>query len=208
MVRRTKQEALETRDGILDAAEHVFHERGVSRTSLQEIAQAAGVTRGAIYWHFKDKSDVFNAMMLRVTLPMEEAAKRTDDPLLTDPVAHLRDCFVDVLTKTANDPQVKRVFEIAMHKVEYVAEVQAVRDRHLQARDECHEHIERGLGVAMKRGQLSKRLPPKAAALGMHALIDGLLQNWMLDPSAFDLVKVGSQVIDTYLAGLRMPKAA
>ena len=58
MVRRTKDEALETRNRILDAAERVFGESGVSRTSLEDVASAAGVTRGAIYWHFKDKSDL------------------------------------------------------------------------------------------------------------------------------------------------------
>ena len=49
MVRKTKEEAQETRSAILDAAELVFKENGVSRTSLAEIATAAGVTRGAVY---------------------------------------------------------------------------------------------------------------------------------------------------------------
>jgi TetR/AcrR family acrAB operon transcriptional repressor len=55
MVRRTKEEAAATRDSILDAAEILFAKNGVSRTTLQHIATAAGVTRGAIYWHFVDK---------------------------------------------------------------------------------------------------------------------------------------------------------
>jgi TetR/AcrR family acrAB operon transcriptional repressor len=58
----------------------------------------------------------------------------------------------------------------------------------------------------MKRGLLPRRIPARTAALGLHALIDGLIQNWMLDPEAFDLVKVGQQVLDTYLAGLAVPK--
>ena len=72
MVRRTKEEALETRNLLLDVAERVFNEKGVSRTSLADIAEAAGLTRGAIYWHFKNKSDLFDAMMERVTLPLEQ----------------------------------------------------------------------------------------------------------------------------------------
>src|SRR5215468_10863238 len=68
MVRRTKEEALETRNRILDAAERIFEKRGVSRTSLQDIAEAAGVTRGAIYWHFKGKDELFAAMMERATM--------------------------------------------------------------------------------------------------------------------------------------------
>ena len=71
MVRRTKEDAVATRNSLLDAAEQVFYDKGVSRASLGDIAQAAGATRGAIYWHFKDKADLFNAMMDRVTLPLE-----------------------------------------------------------------------------------------------------------------------------------------
>ena len=71
MARRTKEDALATRHQLLDAAERVFAEKGVSRTSLNDIAQAAGASRGAIYWHFKNKADLFNAMLERITLPME-----------------------------------------------------------------------------------------------------------------------------------------
>ena len=208
MVRRTKEEAQATRSHILDTAELVFERRGVSRTTLNEIAQAAGLTRGAIYWHFKDKADLFNAMMLRVTLPMEQAANRSDDPMLADPLEHIRTTFTDVLRQVVSDPQVRRVFEIATHKVEYVDELQAVRDRHLSTRDECLAHVQRGLHAAMRRGQLGQRLPARAAAFGLHALVDGLMQNWMLDPASFDLVRVGRQVLDAYLAGLATPRPA
>lgn len=206
MVRRTKAEAQATRELILDTAEVVFHEQGVSRTTLNDIAQAAGLTRGAIYWHFKDKADLFNAMMVRVTLPLEETAHRTGDESLEDPVAYMRANFLHALRLTVDDPQVRRVFEIATHKVEYVDELQAVRDRHLATRDECLSHAQRGITLAMQRGLLPKRIPPRAAALGLHALIDGLIQNWMLDPDAFDLVKTGQQVLDAYLAGLAVPR--
>lgn len=60
MARKTKQQALETRQHILDVAMRLFSQQGVSSTSLAQIAQAAGVTRGAIYWHFKDKTDLFS----------------------------------------------------------------------------------------------------------------------------------------------------
>ena len=75
VARRTKQDALATREALLDAAERMFEQRGVSRTSLNDIAVAAGTSRGAIYWHFQDKADLFNAMMERVTLPMEDGVR-------------------------------------------------------------------------------------------------------------------------------------
>ena len=72
MARRTKMEAEQTREQIIDAAEELFLTRGVARATLEQIAQAAGVTRGAIYWHFRDKDDLFEAMQARAALPQED----------------------------------------------------------------------------------------------------------------------------------------
>ena len=58
-MRKTKEEAYQTRCNLLVAALSVFYERGVAQASLDEIAKAAGVTRGALYWHFKNKEDLF-----------------------------------------------------------------------------------------------------------------------------------------------------
>jgi TetR/AcrR family acrAB operon transcriptional repressor len=202
MVRRTKEEAQATRSHILDTAELVFEQRGVSGTSLAEIAKAAGLTRGAIYWHFTDKADLFNAMMERVTLPLEEtdAACVFKDPDLT--LAQMRSGFVDVLRKVMTEPQLRRVFDIATHKVEYVGEMNAVRERHLTMRDACLADMERALKRAARAGLLPKGVSPRTGAIGMIALFDGLLQNWMLDRDGFDLTRVGGQVFDAYLRGL------
>ncbi len=58
-MKRTKSEAEQTRANILAAAMQVFAEKGFDAAKLDEIAGTAGVTRGAIYWHFKDKLDLF-----------------------------------------------------------------------------------------------------------------------------------------------------
>lgn len=201
MARRTKQEAQATRSHILDTAELVFEQRGVSGTPLHEIAKAAGVTRGAIYWHFEDKADLFNAMMARATMPFEGGGVcGFGKNELT--LQQMRGGFVAVLRQVVADPQMKRVFGIATHKVEYTGEMDAVRERHLSIRNGCLADVERTLKQAIKRGELSRRIPARAAAVGLHALLDGLLQNWMLDPTGFNLVKVGTQVLDTYFAGL------
>ena len=120
MARRTKEEALATRNRLLDAAELLFQAQGVSQTTLQQIAQQAGATRGAIYWHFKDKADLFNAMMERVILPLEappKAAALSHD----DPLAEIEEGMVHALTLMTTDPQVRRVFDVATHKVEYLS---------------------------------------------------------------------------------------
>lgn len=203
MARRTKEEALATRHRILDAAEALFERQGVSRTSLNDIAAAAEVTRGAVYWHFKDKADLFNAMMERATMPMEESLHCGGSCPVTDPLDFLLNKSVMALKLTATDAQMRRVLEISMHKVEYVDELVAVRDRQLQGRDECLAECERAFKSAMKAGLLENRLPARSAALGLHALIDGLARNWLLDPEAFDLTRVGRQVITSYIEGLK-----
>lgn len=204
MVRRTKAEALETRHALLDAAEQLFQTRGVSRTSLNDIATAAGTTRGAIYWHFQDKADLFNAMMERVTLPLEESmasaacqARREDDP-----IGSLRASVANALQKTAHDEQTRRVFEVATHKVEYVEEMRAVRDRHLGVRNTHIAFAAHVLDEAARRNGLALPVTTAQAAMGLHVMIDGLIQNWLLDPAAFDLETVGTQAVNTYLAGL------
>jgi TetR/AcrR family acrAB operon transcriptional repressor len=204
MVRRTKQDALATRTSLLDAAERLFLCKGVSRTSLNDIALEAGATRGAIYWHFKDKADLFNAMMDRVTLPLE-AAFEPVGPLGGDPLPLLRAALLRALRRTASDEQTRCVFEVATQKVEYVDEMSAVRSRHIAVRQKFLDQMQKALrGSARIRGR-RLAIPVAVAAHGLHAMVDGLIQNWLLDRTAFDLVRTGERTIDAYLAGLGLP---
>ncbi len=211
MARHTKLQAQATRDHILDMAELEFQRRGVSRTSLQDIARAAGVSRGAIYWHFADKADLFQAMLRRVSLPLEQQIARSGEAGLDDPLAHIRASLLATLHTTVTDPQARRVFEIALHRVEYVDELDIVRERRLSGLRLRVGQLERGLRRAARRDAAAGAdpkgwtVPAHAAAIGLHSLLDGLIQNWMLDPGAFDLERVGRQAIDAYLRGLRLP---
>ena len=205
MARRTKEDALVTRDLILDAAERVFLRRGVSRTSLQEIAMEASLTRGAIYWHFQNKADVFDAMMQRVTLPMVARLNSQARAVPDDPLQHLRQSVASAFHQTVHDQQVRRVFEIASHMVEYGDDLQTVRDNHIYERSERVNDLERLLLQARANGLLPAHLTSRAAAVGLHALLDGLMSNWLLEPEAFDLEVVGLQALNAYLAGLGQP---
>jgi TetR/AcrR family acrAB operon transcriptional repressor len=202
LVRRTKVDALATKQRLLDAAEILFLAKGVSNTSLQDIAREAKATRGAVYWHFKDKADLFNAMMDRVTLPLEASLEFLAHGELAKPLAHIRSATRQALLRIATDPQTRRVFEVATLMVEYIDALQAIRLRHIRVRDSFLEHIERCLSAAALNQRIVLRLAPIAAAQGLHALIDGLIQNWLLDKDAFDLVEVGQHVMVVYLTGL------
>ncbi len=207
MARRTKEAAAETRNRLLDTAEQVFIDKGVSRTSLDDIAAAAGVTRGAIYWHFKNKSDLFEAMMQRMKLPLEELMVRATEENADDPFASLRARSLTILKRLAIDTQWQRVSEICRFKVEYVDEMETyLRKRHLECRNSSLLRIEDTMREGMKRGQLSAAIDPKLSAVGLYALVDGLINNWLLDRKYLSLSKSAAPAIDAYLRGL-LPRA-
>ena len=202
MARRTKEDAIATRNGLIDAAEQVFSEKGVSRASLGDIAQAAGATRGAIYWHFKDKVDLFSAMMDRVTLPLEQGYGEFESSTCPDPVQRLRAVMALVLCSIASDERTRRVFEIALYKVEYVGEMVGVRDRHVAASEGFTQQLARDFSLAAQLQETGLPMSPMEAAVGLHALFDGLIRNWLLGGGNFDLVKVGRTSTDAFLLGL------
>jgi TetR/AcrR family acrAB operon transcriptional repressor len=202
MARRTKEDALATRHLLLDAAELVFAQKGVSRTSLNDIAQAAGVSRGAIYWHFKNKADLFNAMMDRITLPMEAELQQIGHDSELDPLDELRCAILDAMRKIATDARTRRVFEVATLKVEYVDELLAIKARHVKSHADVVSQMQRTLEDA-----IALRAPPFSmsalvAAQGLHGLVVGLINSWLLAPHVFDLEAVADAAIKTYLAGL------
>jgi TetR/AcrR family acrAB operon transcriptional repressor len=203
MARRTKEEAAATRDSILDAAEKLFVEQGVSRTTLQHIATEAGVTRGAIYWHFDDKGALFNAMMERATLPLEAELQLLDQAESDDPLDDLRNYMLAVLRRTVDDPGARRVFEIATLKVEFVDEMDPARCRRQHSLNNWMARAERRIRLAVDKGLVGSQVEPGAVALALWIMIDGLIRNWMFNPDGFDLLHLGQWVIDPFMRGLR-----
>ena len=202
MARRTKEDASATRNALLDAAELVFYERGVARATLAEIAQAAGASRGAIYWHFKDKVDLFHAMADRATLPLEDASTSQRVLCLSNPLDRLQMMLSELLGIIETNDRARRVLEIAIYRVEYVTELSAVRERHLAAHARLQDLMAQDLQLAAQ--QSGKQLPVDVvtAARGLHTIFDGLLHSWLLMPVKFELSVVGRDLVKVYLRGL------
>lgn len=202
MVRRTKEDALATRDSILDAAATLFAERGVAGTTLQHIATQAGVTRGAIYWHFEDKGALFNAMIERAAMPLESAMQTLERPDPADPLGDLRDYALCVFRLTVEDDKARMTFEIATLKMEFTAEMTAVRERRIQNKADWMRRAESRIRLGIKLGQVKPDVKPKVVALGLWVLVEGLIRNWLMGQD-FNLVKMGGDIIDTHLDSLR-----
>ena len=111
--------------------------------------------------------------------------------------------WLNVLDHLTTNEQCQRVFEICCHKVEYVDEMAQVRQRHIEARNNCLKHIERGFRNAAKKGLLAPSVNVRLAAVGLHALVDGLILNWVLDPAYLPLARDAKTLVDQYLERLR-----
>ncbi|MCV5744289.1 TetR family transcriptional regulator, partial [Escherichia coli] len=103
--RKTKEEAQRTRQLLIESAIQQFALRGVTNTTLTDIADAAGVTRGAVYWHFASKTELFNEMWqqqppLRDLIQPSQAIEYEHEPLNA-----LRERFIAGLRYIAANPR-------------------------------------------------------------------------------------------------------
>ena len=189
MARKTKQEALATRQHILDVALRLFSQQGVSSTSLVDIARAAGVTRGAIYWHFKDKSDLFGEIWELSEssisdLEIEYRAKFPDDPLSV-----LREILVYILEATVVEERRRLMMEIIFHKCEFVGEMALLQQAQRNLCMESYDRIEQVLKDCISAQMLPAKLLTRKAAILMRSYISGIMENWLFAPGSFDLKK-------------------
>lgn len=204
MVRKTREEALATREQLLDAAEQVFQKRGVGHTTLAEVADAAGLTRGAIYWHFKSKADLFEAMVARAELPIDSAMEQMASESLDDPLGAVRAMAIHALTHLAESPRTQAVFDVVFLRCEYTDDLKIVEQRHLADRDLCISRVQQGLEQAVRKGQLPAELDARLAAQGMYAFVGGLMRDWVQAPGGRDLKQAAPALIDAFIAGLRV----
>jgi TetR/AcrR family acrAB operon transcriptional repressor len=204
MVRRTKEEAQETRSQILEAAEKAFFERGVARTTLADIATLAGVTRGAIYWHFSNKADLVQAMLDTLHEPLEEMARASESAAELDPLGCMRKLLIHLFHQVALDPKTRRINEIFFHKCEFTDEMCDLRQQRVVASLDCKVRIDLALRNAVNRGQLPENLDTGRAAISLHAYIDGILYQWLLVPDSFHLHSEAERWVDTGLDMLRL----
>ena len=203
MVRRTKEDAQETRNRILDAAVEVFNRNGVAETSLNDIAREAGVTRGAIYWHFKNKADLFDAMCSRVRSPIRAMVDEIADEKTADPIGMLRVSGRFIRQSGVENPQYRKVMTIIFHRSEVTDADDPIR---LYQRDwlmNSRENTHRILANAQSKGQLPAELDLQLGAIMLQATFNGLINNWLLMPASFDLVEDANLILDATIESLR-----
>ncbi|MBC3880416.1 TetR family transcriptional regulator [Undibacterium sp. LX40W] len=201
MVRKTKEDTQQTYDALLDAAEIVFCEKGVSNTTLNDVASAAGMTRGAIYWHFKDKKELFHALCDRAFLPIEILLNEITSTPIEDPMAAIRQLYVHFIQQATGNPRQTKVFDIIFHRCEKTAEMETFIEER-EGKRECLCKVQEIFELAVAQGVLPIDTDTWIAVQITHSFLIGLVHEWLIDTNAYDLGAHGEAMIDVMLAGL------
>ena len=200
MVRKTKEDAELTRQQIIDAAREVFLARGVSRSTLEHIASKANVTRGAVYWHFKNKPEIFYALRDQVFLPLID---RMDDTLAVesnvDPLTQIENSLCDTIHELNENMKMRQTYEIMMIKCEYVDEFATVLQQILNNCSNITEKIQLAYERAKEQNLLTSTLTPHALALDTHLFFSGLLHMWVKDADGSRFRHQAKQLIQSHI---------
>lgn len=176
MARKTKAEAALTRHRIVTCARKVFCRDGVTNTTLEAIAKEADVTRGAVYWHFRDKADLFTAARMETGPLLRLLESETGDPL-----QRLEWGLRKVLQRLEEDEAARESYEMMLWKCEYVGEFAQVRTDLLKAAEGFLADAERLYAEARTMGIVPDELDPKLAAQETFCLYAGMVKTWLAD---------------------------
>lgn len=207
MARKTKKDAQKTRQQLIEAAIAQFATRGVANTTLTDIADAAQVTRGAVYWHFSSKSEIFNAIWEQ-QLPLRDIIRdrlslsENDDPLLM-----LREQFITALQYIAHEPRQCALLQILYHKCEFTNEV--ISEYEIRKRIGINFDC---LRKTLERCVLSKAISPNVnidlTLIVFHGFFSGLIKNWLMNRDSFNLYQQAPALVDNILATLHSTRVS
>lgn len=169
MARKTPEEAAHTRQDIINAGARVFCRDGIAGATLEAIALEAGVTRGAIYWHFDGKQGLLQALLNAQPSPFERALP---PGILFAPGWKL---LCQALEETISDDISRRLSRIMLHKSERLADHDPVASRLQEIRSSFIGQLRLLLDNGIADGELSEHLDVELVCDVFQSCISGLL---------------------------------
>ncbi|MEM9593771.1 MAG: TetR family transcriptional regulator [Acidobacteriota bacterium] len=199
MPRRTKLETDLTRRKILDVALDVFAERGYSRTSLQEIADRAGFTRGAVYWHFKNKADLLAALEEHVEGGSDDGF---GDPDRLQSRQELRETLCQYLARLETDERFGAYCRVIEYRTEWHDELEPLLESYRRDLRDLAQWLVQALRRLAALGEIDPALDPEKEGLALYVHVMGLYTIWMTDPDFLSMVRDAPGYLDRFLARL------
>jgi AcrR family transcriptional regulator len=165
-----------TRALLIDTASAVIAEKGFERTSLEEIAVRAGMTRGAIYGNFRNKEELFLAVVAArwqpIIPPFQPGASFSEQMRI------LADAIVAAMPARRRAAVGAASFQI------YALTHAAMRERVEHANAEIYRQMAAGLRNLFAESELPAE--PELFVRIMHAMVDGLMFLHALTPELID----------------------
>lgn len=201
-MRRTQEEAAVTRATLLRTALTLFSAKGYAATSIEDITQAAKLTRGALYHHFTNKADLYNTLV--------EEVSASGANIVQESVAEggtfteiLKRIFVRQLTYIEDNKEARAVMELALFKTGAHPELQAGRERQIQGGKAMIDGIAQAMQIGVASGELREDIHPKEMALSFIAFQNGVIQLWLASPKSFSLKGSAGTFADFLIQGLK-----
>jgi TetR/AcrR family acrAB operon transcriptional repressor len=201
-MKRTKEEAAVTRATLLKMALAVFSAKGYAAATLDDVAKAANVTRGAIYWHFKSKADLYNTLIQEYSARGAGVAQQAVSEGGTL-IEILRRIFVRVCRVIEEDKELRAVMELTLFKTGLDPELQAGRRKQIEAGNALLEGITEAMGQGIAQGVLRDDIDAADIARAFIAFENGAIQLWLLSPKSFSLKASAESFADILVAGLQ-----
>lgn len=202
MARKTKEEAEKTRQQILNAALDVFYEKGYSRSTLVDIAQQIGLTKGAIYWHFKSKV----ALFLGLGQEMEERMKLELGDLYDQPLGltGVKELSLRMMNLITNDPQLNKYYGLIYYRMEWQDELLPVMDFFSKQDEAFKAYITDVLQKSQQNGEIDPNMEVTSLTLTWIALFDGFLSRILMQKEDVDsTLKDFEFGLDLFLKGVK-----
>lgn len=202
MARKTKAEALKTRQMLIESAIEQFALNGVANTTLTDIADAAGVTRGAVYWHFTSKIDIFNAIWEQQAPLRDIIYHQTKDDVHANPLMHLRNQFVTALQYIAADTRLRALMQILYHRCEFIDDMMP-EEKIRKKIGFSYENVRQVLKESIAAGVLAEDIDINIVLIMLHGFFSGVIKNWLMAPETFDLYRHAPELVDNIMLAVK-----
>jgi TetR/AcrR family transcriptional regulator, acrAB operon repressor len=203
VARQTKERAEQKRESILDAATDMFFRHGVARTSLEEVARGAGVTRGAVYWHFRDKLDLFAAIEERLRAPQEAQLIALTRSSPRDPLGELERVIVQNLNRIAVDETMRIQMTVVLLRVDHIDEMAPAMERQAAYQRRFSDGLQCYFRDVVPAPGTGCDWTPVMAAHVLHTLIHGTILRALRFPQEYPLQTYGLSVVRAFMKALR-----
>ncbi len=200
-MRRTKEDAAATRRAILEAALTVFSRQGYAAARLEDIAHEAGVTRGAIYWHFASKVDLYGKLVSEVSARSSVVVEQVfaEGGTFIDMCRRL---MIRLLEYLEEDETYRSVQELVLFKSEVTPELEEGVRMKMDAVRAIEELLANFMRGGIAGGYVRADLDPVIGARSLYTYLNGISITWLLDQKAFSLRESAPALVDIYIRGI------